>query len=65
MMSESSTVSLSTSDVATSETSTSALASLSEVKSQSETMVEHSINSKNEEESGDDLIYNIHNQEVM
>ena len=65
MMSESSTVSLSTSDVATSETSTSALASLSEVKSQSETMVEHSINSKNEEESGDDLIYNIHNQEVI
>ena len=98
MMSESSTVSLGTSDVATSETSTSVLASLSEVvptkstdrsealvpstlseapnnassseggvsgvKSQSETLVEHSTNRKNEEESGDNLIYDIHNQEV-
>ena len=98
MMSESSTVSLGTSDVATSETSTSVLASLSEVvptkstdrsealvpstiseapkhaptsegavaevKIQSETLVEHSTNRKNEEESGDNLIYDIHNQEV-
>ncbi len=98
LMSESSTVSLVTSDVATTETSTSVLASLSEVvptkttdssetlvpstlseapkhaptsegavaevKIQSETLVEHSINSNNEEESGDNLIYDIHNQEV-
>ena len=35
-----------------------------EVKSQSETLAEHSIISKNEEESGDNLIYDIHNQEV-
>ena len=97
-MSESSTVSLVTSDVATTETSTSVLASLSEVaptkstdssetlvpstlsedpkhsstsegavaevKSHSETLVEHSTNSNNEEESGDNLIYDIHNQEV-
>ena len=96
LMSESSTVSLVTSDVATTETSI--LASLSEVvptkstdssetlvpstlseapkhaptsegavaevKIQSETLVEHSINSNNEEESGDNLIYDIHNQEV-
>ena len=98
LMSESSTVSLVTSDVATTETSTSVLASLSEVaptkstdssetlvpstlsedpkhsstsegavaevKSHSETLVEHSTNSNNEEESGDNLIYDIHNQEV-
>ena len=98
LMSESSTVSLVTSDVANTETSTSVLASLSEVvptKStdssetlvpstlseapkhastsegavaevniQSETLVEHSTNSNNEEESGDNLIYDIHNQEV-
>ena len=98
LMSESSTVSVVTSDVATTETSTSVLASLSEVvptkttdssetlvpstlseapkhaptsegavaevKIQSETLVEHSINSNNEEESGDNLIYDIHNQEV-
>ena len=98
LMSESSTVSLVTSDVATTETSTSVLASLSEVvptkstdssetlvpstlseaskhtstsegavaevKIQSETLVEHSTNSNSEEESGDNLIYDIHNQEV-
>ena len=98
LMSESSTVSLVTSDVATTETSTSVLTSLSEVvptqstdssetlvpstlsetpkhastsegavaevKIQSETLVEHSTNSNNEEESGDNLIYDIHNQEV-
>ena len=98
LMSESSTVSLVTSDVATTETSTSVLASLSEVvptkstdssetlapstlseaskhastsegavaevKIQSETLVEHSTNSNREEESGDNLIYDIHNQEV-
>ncbi|MFR4617023.1 MAG: leucine-rich repeat domain-containing protein, partial [Streptococcus salivarius] len=98
LMSESSTVSVVTSDVATTETSTSVLANLSEVvptkstdssetlvpstlseapkhastsegavaevKIQSETLVEHSINSNNEEESGDNLIYDIHNQEV-
>ena len=98
LMSESSTVSLVTSDVAATETSTSVLASLSEVaptkstdssetlvpstlsedpkhastsegavaevKSHSETLVEHSTNSNNEEESGDNLIYDIHNQEV-
>jgi len=98
LMSESSTVSLVKSDVATTETSTSVLASLSEVaptkstdssetlvpstlsedpkhastsegaaaevKSHSETLVEHSTNSNNEEESGDNLIYDIHNQEV-
>ena len=98
LMSESSTVSLVTSDVATTETSTSVLASLSEVvptkstdssetlvpstlseapkhastseravaevKIHSETLVEHSTNSNNEEESGDNLIYDIHNQEV-
>ena len=98
LMSESSTVSLVTSDVATTETSTSVLANLSEVaptkstdssetlvpstlsedpkhsstsegavaevKSHSETLVEHSTNSNNEEESGDNLIYDIHNQEV-
>ena len=98
LMSESSTVSLVTSDVATTETSNSVLASLSEVvptkstdssetlvpstlseaskhastsegavaevKIQSETIVEHSTNSNSEEESGDNLIYDIHNQEV-
>ena len=88
LMSESSTVSLVTSDVATTETSTSVLASLSEVvptkstdssetlvpstsegavaevKIQSETLVEHSTSSNNEEESGDNLIYDIHNQAV-
>ena len=98
LMSESSTVSLVTSDVATTETSTSVLARLSEVvptkstdssetlapstlseaskhastsegavaevKIQSETLVEHSTNSNREEESGDNLIYDIHNQEV-
>ena len=98
LMSESSTVSLVTSDVATTETSTSVLASLSEVvptkstdssetlepstlseapkhastseralaevKIHSETLVEHSTNSNNEEESVDNLIYDIHNQEV-
>ena len=37
---------------------------VAEVKIQSETLVEHSTNSTNEEESGDNLIYEIHNQEV-
>ncbi len=98
LMSESSTVSLVTSDVVTTEMSTSMLVSSSEVmptkstdksealvpstlseapnnastseggvaevKSQSETLVEHYTNSNNQEESGDNLIYEIHNQEV-
>ena len=98
LMGESLAVSVSTSGVATTETTSSVLASFSEVvptkstersealvpstlsedpkhvstseggvaevKIQSETLVEHSTNSNNEEESGDNLIYDIHNQEV-